>query len=228
MKNKSLFLLPLFLLSIQTIFAQETGSLIDSRDGKTYKTITIGKQTWSSENLDVVTFLNGDTIPEARTVEEWIKLGNAGKPAWCNFDNSISIGENYGKLYNWYAVADPRGLAPKGTHIPGDVEWTKLTDFLVGKVTDKKVKPGKDALEKGSNIKKSGFDGLPGGYRNEMGIFNDFGFDGGWWSSTESSADDAWGRGLYYLYGNVFRYDLSAQYCYYNKEFGLSVRFLVD
>ena len=211
-----------------SLYAQETGSITDSRDGKIYKTVTIGKQTWSSENLNAVTFSNGDSIPEARTVEEWIKAGSEGKAAWCYFDNSSVIGEKYGKLYNWFAVNDPRGLAPKGAHIPDDSEWTKLTDFLIGGPVDKKAKPGKDPVARGSNIKKSGFDGLSGGYRNEMGLFNDFGFDGGWWSTSESSEEDAWGRGLYYLYGNVFRYDLSAQYCYYNKEFGLSVRFIVD
>lgn len=228
MKSKLLLLISILILTSSSLFAQTSGVYKDARDGKEYKTIVIGTQTWSAENLNVLTFLNGDTIPEARTIEEWIKAGNAKKPVWCNFDNSLNIGEKYGKLYNWYAVTDPRGLAPKGTHIPDDPEWTKLTDYLVGNTSDKKAKPGKDTGEKGSNIKKSGFDGLPGGYRNETGIFNDFGFDGGWWSSTESSESDAWGRGLYYLYGNVFRYDLSAQYCYYNKEFGLSVRFLVD
>jgi uncharacterized protein (TIGR02145 family) len=228
MKYKAFSLIVAIGLCSMSILAQETGSVTDSRDGKIYKTVVIGSQTWSSENLDAITFSNGDTIPQARTIEEWMKAGSQGKPAWCLFDNSTTIGEKYGKLYNWYAVNDPRGLAPKGTHIPDDADWTKLTNFLIGGTTEKKAKSSKEIVAKGSNIKKSGFDGLPGGYRSEMGLFNDFGFDGGWWSATESSEEDAWGRGLYYLYGNVFRYDLSAQYCYYNKEFGLSVRFIVD
>ncbi|MFY7939168.1 MAG: fibrobacter succinogenes major paralogous domain-containing protein [Flavobacterium sp.] len=96
------------------------------------QTITIGTQVWMTKNLDVATFRNGDPIPQAKTNEEWIKAGENQQPAWCYYDNDPANGAKYGKLYNWYAVNDSRGLAPVGYHIPSDAEWTKLTDFLGG------------------------------------------------------------------------------------------------
>ncbi len=94
------------------------------------QTVTIGNQTWMTKNLDVSTFRNGDTIPEIKDGYEWERAGKEGRPAWCYYDNDTSYGRRYGKLYNWYAVNDPRGLAPVGYHIPSDQEWTMLTDYL--------------------------------------------------------------------------------------------------
>jgi uncharacterized protein (TIGR02145 family) len=87
------------------------------------QTITIGTQVWMTENLNVEKFRNGDPIPEAKTEGEWKAYGEAGEAAWCNYDNDPKNGEKYSKLYNWYAVSDPRGLAPQGWHIPSDEEW---------------------------------------------------------------------------------------------------------
>ena len=92
-----------------------------------YKTVTIGTQEWMTKNLDVSTFRNGDPIPEAKTDGEWKRAVELKQPAWCYYDN-----EKYGKLYNWYAVNDARGLAPLGYHVPSDAEWTILTDYLGG------------------------------------------------------------------------------------------------
>lgn len=97
---------------------------------KEIASIKIGTQTWAVKNLDVTTFRNGDIIPEAKTNEEWKKSGDEQKPAWCYYNNDPANGEKYGKLYNWYAVNDPRGLAPEGWHIPTDAEWTTLTAYL--------------------------------------------------------------------------------------------------
>ena len=96
------------------------------------QTVTIGSQVWMTKNLDVSTFRNGDPIPQAKTKEEWEKARENQQPAWCYYDNDPANGAKYGKLYNWYAVNDSRGLAPVGYHIPSDAEWTKLTDFLGG------------------------------------------------------------------------------------------------
>jgi uncharacterized protein (TIGR02145 family) len=95
-----------------------------------YKTVTIGTQVWMKENLSVSTFRNGDPIPEAKTDEEWERAGEEGKPAWCYYDNDVKNGTKYGKLYNWYAVNDARGLAPSGYHVPTDEEWKMIKDFL--------------------------------------------------------------------------------------------------
>ena len=82
--------------------------------------ITIGRQVWMTENLNVDKFRNGDPISHAKTDEEWVKAGENGSPAWSHYDNDPANGEKYGKLYNWYAVNDSRGLAPEGWKIPSD------------------------------------------------------------------------------------------------------------
>jgi len=103
--------------------------------------VKIGTQVWTSKNLDVSTFRNGDPIPQAKNAEEWKKAGENRQPAWCYYNNNEQNGKVYGKLYNWHAVNDSRGLAPNGYHIPSDAEWTILTDKLGGEeIAGKKMK----------------------------------------------------------------------------------------
>ena len=189
------------------------------------QTVTIGTQVWMTKNLDVSTFRNGDPIPEARTDEEWQKARENKQPAWCYYENDPSNGAKYGKLYNWYAVNDSRGLAPAGYHVPSDVEWTKLTDFLGGEeVAGDKMKSKSDWAENGNGTNTSGFSGLPGGYRFKNGPFYYIGDFGYWWSSTEFNTTNAWGRSLSYGSGDVYR----GYYKYYGKEVGFSVRCIKD
>ena len=184
------------------------------------QTVTIGSQVWTSKNLDVSTFRNGDPIPQAKTAEEWEATWNNKKPAWCYYENDHSNGKKYGKLYNWYAVKDPRGLAPKGFHIPSDTEWTILVQYL-GQDAGKKMKRKKGWHENGNGTDSSGFSGRPGGRRGASGAFDDVGKVGRWWSSTEYSRFDAWYCCLSSDYGGVTRF-------YFSKEDGLSVRCLRD
>jgi len=191
-----------------------------------YKSVKIGNQTWMAENLNVSTFRNGDPIPQAKTNEEWEKAGTDGKPAWCYYDNDPANGAKYGKLYNWYAVNDPRGLAPTGCHIPTDAEWTKLTDFLGGEeVAGTKMKNTSgwtdDDGESGNGTNESGFSGLPGGFRYGYGGYHYIGYGGYWWSASELSTDNAYYRYLNSSNGNLYR-------LYYYKDLGLSVRCLRD
>ena len=185
---------------------------------KVYEEVQIGKQIWMAKNLDVTHFRNGDPIPEARTNKEWEKARDDNQPALCFYDNKDSNGKQYGKLYNWHAVNDPRGLAPKGYHIPSDEEWTILTDYLGGGLkAGKKMKSsfGWDSNSNGTN--SSGFEGLPGGLRNDDGPFNDIGYYGIWWSSEEFGKYNAWYRDLSGSSGSVSR---SAS----QLGFGFSVR----
>ena len=103
------------------------------------KGVAIGTQVWTTKNLDVATFRNGDAIPQAKTNEEWKAAGENKQPAWCYYDNKVANGTKYGKLYNWYAVNDYRGLAPAGWHVPTDAEWKVLIKSL-GDDTGKKMK----------------------------------------------------------------------------------------
>ena len=92
--------------------------------------VKIGAQTWTIKNLDVSKFRNGEAITLAKTNAEWELACQIGQPAWCYYENKGENGTTYGKLYNWFAVYDLRGLAPSGYHVPTDAEWTILTDNL--------------------------------------------------------------------------------------------------
>ena len=172
--------------------------------------VTIGKQVWMVENLNVDKFRNGDPIPQAKTDEEWKKSGENKQPAWCYHENDPVNGEKYGKLYNWYAVNDSRGLVPDGYHIPSDAEWTELEDFLGGEsVAGTKMKSTDfwaDYLgESGNGTNEIGFSGLPAGFRTYFGSFSSIGYSGRWWSSTEGGKYGPWTRVLGYGSGEVYR-----------------------
>ncbi|MDQ3021572.1 MAG: fibrobacter succinogenes major paralogous domain-containing protein [Bacteroidota bacterium] len=85
-----------------------------------------------TKNLELDRFRKGDIIPEVKGNKEWAEAGNNRQPAWCYYENKPGNGNIYGKLYNWFAVNDPRGLAPEGWHIPTNKEWSTLTDSLGG------------------------------------------------------------------------------------------------
>jgi uncharacterized protein (TIGR02145 family) len=184
-----------------------------------YKSVKIGTQTWMTENLNVSTFRNGDPIPEAKTNEEWVKAGENEQPAWCYYDNDPANGAKYGKLYNWYAVNDSRGLAPTGWRIPSVYEWKELTDFLYDirgfAAIKMKSTNGWEFDWNGTN--ESGFSALPGGFRYDFGSFYFVGQGGHWWSSTKDS--DA--RAMYYYLG----YGVSG---ISEKQYGYSVRCIKD
>jgi uncharacterized protein (TIGR02145 family) len=200
------------------------------------QTVTIGSQVWTSKNLDVSTYRNGDTIPQVQNADTWVNLKTG---AWCYGENKVSNGTKYGKLYNWYAVNDPRGLAPKGYHIPTDAEWKKLTDYFGGTFdAGTKMKSTIGWIENGNGTNSSGFSGLPGGYRTNSILsidtngyisndttksYSSIGTNGFWWSSTEdeSVTINAWMRDLNYYYGSVNR---NSDY----KNCGFSVRCIKD
>jgi uncharacterized protein (TIGR02145 family) len=181
-----------------------------------------GKQVWQTKNLDVDRFRNGDPILEARTAEEWKAAGERKEPAWCYYDNETENGKKYGKLYNWYAVNDSRGLAPQGWHIPTDEEWTTLIDYLGGEeVAGGKMKTVSGWLNPNlSATNESGFSGLSGGLRfDNDGSFSGLGQTGYWWSSTISYSTVGLDRILYDSSPYVTRYQV-------DFPAGLSIRCL--
>jgi uncharacterized protein (TIGR02145 family) len=152
--------------------------------------IKIGNQTWMVKNLDVDTFRNGDPIPEARTEEEWESSGQNGEPAWCYYDNDPANGEKYGKLYNWHAVNDSRGLVPEGWKVPTDEDWKELLESFDWKSSPLKSNDIWENTEFDSN--ESGFSALPSGKRDIGGDFellNEYGY---FWSETEYTDDFSW------------------------------------
>ena len=168
--------------------------------------VKICKQVWMSKNLDVSTYRDGTSIPQVTDPVEWANLTTG---AWCYYENNSANGTTYGKLYNWYAVNDPRGLAPGGWHIPSDAEWTTLTDCLDGEsLAGGKMKESGTSHWLSPNTgatNSSGFTGLPGGGLFGNGPFSDVGSGGYWWSSNEGSTTVAWARGLFYSFAIAFR-----------------------
>ncbi len=150
------------------------------------ESVSIGTQRWAIANLNVSTFRNGDSIPQVKSNKDWVAAGDAGKPAWCYYNNNPAFGAKYGKLYNWYAVNDPRGLAPEGWVLASDEDWAKLANNTGGQNAGENLKSGTGWTEGNNGSNKSGFIGLPGGYRIENGLFQNVGSIGIWWSTTET------------------------------------------
>ncbi|EAT58109.1 fibrobacter succinogenes major paralogous domain-containing protein [Chlorobium ferrooxidans] len=191
------------------------------QDGNSYNAVQIGSMVWTGKNLDVAHYRNGDAIPEVKDPEAWALLKTG---AWCYNSNRLEHGKIYGKLYNWYAVKDPRGLAPKGWHVATDAEWNKLGELLGG--SENAGGAIKSATlwraVQGSVNGKSGFEALPGGARRDNdGYFMPPGDYSRLWSSTESGAKSAWGRSLGY-------YDAALRRGMANKNIGFSVRCVKD
>lgn len=174
------------------------GAVVDG-DGNSYTSIVINGKQWMKENLNVSKYRNGDIIPEVTDIEQWDTLTTG---AWCYYANDTANGTVYGKLYNWYAVNDPRGLAPNGWHIPTDPEWTSLTAFLGGaSVAGSKMKDTGSLWTANSPAatNQSGFSATPGGfgyitltYSPPDQPFQGVGAAAYWWSSTSSSATTAY------------------------------------
>ncbi len=147
--------------------------------------VTIGNQIWTATNLNVDKYRNGDIIPQVQDAGPWAGLTTG---AWCYYENMTANGPVYGKLYNYYAVTDPRGLAPLGWHIPTNNEWAALESFLEisnpgnagGALKSMSLWSPTNA---GAN-NSSGFTGKPGGFRNIDGSFTDAEIFGSWWTST--------------------------------------------
>jgi len=167
--------------------------------------IKIGEQIWQTKNLDIDKFSNGDKIPQVLNDYDWEQRIKNGNPAWCYYNNDSKNGGKFGKLYNWWAVNDPRGLAPASFHIPKNDEWLELIDFLGGMSNaGNKLKNTSGWKKNGNGDNISGFTANPGGRRYLFGGFDNFDNDNCyWWSSSESNDYMAWFWNLYFYDGMV-------------------------
>jgi len=184
--------------------------------------VTIGSQVWSATNLNVNRFSNGDIIPEAKSDSEWNFAGASGVPAWCYYLNKTSKGSDYGRLYNFFAVSDPRGLCPRGWHVPDDADWNELITQIKPERAGIMLKSTDGWLEGVKGTNESGFNGLPAGYRFYYdGSFKGESATAAWWSSTVDKDGSVLGHYLFHKVGYV-------DGATYNKKSGLSVRCLRD
>lgn len=184
--------------------------------------VTIGSQIWSCSNLDVSTYRNGDAIPQVTDPTVWASLTTG---AWCHYNNDPANDAIYGKLYNWYAVNDVRGLAPTGYHIPTESESNLLSTYLGGNIVS------------GGKLKESGttywsypnagannstcFTARPGGFRMSDGSYDQIQNNGSFWTSTSLTSE----LGKYF----ILTYDTVTFYpTFQNKKYGSSVRVIKD
>ncbi len=220
------------IVNFQVCVGGATNSSVTDIDGNAYDTVRIGTQVWMKENLKVSRYRNGVAIPTGLNNTSW-SYRTSG--ACANYSNNVFNSTTYGKLYNFYAVADPSGLCPAGWHVPTDAEWYTLENYLDPSVNDPNA-AGFRGTDVGAKLKavsslwaspnldatnSSGFTALPGGYRGGNGVFNTLGDNGYWWSSTQNSSAYAWIRNLNFNNANSYR-NIS------DKKYGFSVRCLKD
>ena len=197
------------------------GTLTDSRDGQTYKTVTIGTQTWMAENLNYQT-----------------------ANSYCYNDNASNC-TKYGRLYTWAAAMDSagtwstngkgcgygktcsptypvRGVCPEGWHLPTQTEWNTLFTAVGGSSTACEVLKSTSGWNSSGNGSDTySFSALPAGGRYGDGDYIGEGYYAFFWSSTEYDSYYAYFMDLYYYYDYAY---LS----YYDKYDGFSVRCVKD
>ena len=196
--------------------------------------IKIGNQVWMKNNLNVEKFQNGDIIPYSQNQNEWENAGRNRTPACCYYNNDPANGIKYGKLYNWYAVNDSRGLAPVGWKIPTEMDFDELIQFLGGaKVAGGRMKSSNgwknkfdyfnniSEDESGNGTNDSLFSGLPGGSRDDSQFYG-IETNGFWWSADENSIEGAKSITLFHCDEVVSREESPLYY----KGNGMSVRCL--
>lgn len=226
MKTSKKFLL---ILVIGALFFFQCCNLINAQtkksvDNPTINSVKIGLQEWMTSNLNVSKFRNGDIISEAKTTDEWKKACVAKKPVWCYYENNPENGKKYGKLYNWYAANDKRGIAPEGWHVPSNANWTALVRFLGSvDIAGVRLKDSIDWKSNGKGNNKSGFAGLPGGSRLVDGKFKDLGTKCQMWSA---SGEIGGGPQVYSLMLTSTSVEVS--FIKLEKENGLSIRCIKD
>jgi uncharacterized protein (TIGR02145 family) len=181
------------------------------------ETIRIGEQEWMIENLNVSCFRNGESIEYAKSLEEFVKFGNEGKPAYCIYEEDPKNEKKFGKLYNYFAVIDPRGLAPEGFHIPTYVELKEL----ISNVDSNGSRLKSDKLWKNEkSINDTGFSAIPGGIIRTKPEF--IGNIGTWWLSQT-----IFHKGDEFVRAKAFELRSGANNIVltdYNCSFGLSIR----
>ena len=112
-----------------------------------FKSVKIGNQYWMTENLDVDCYLNGDSIPQVQNPKDWENLKTG---AWCYYNNDSDNGKKFGKIYNWFAINDKRGLAPNGFKVASFEDWKTLFENLGENVAGYKLKSNHGWKENGN------------------------------------------------------------------------------
>lgn len=221
MKKTLLWLTVMALLTFRS-----QAQVVTDYDGNVYDTVHIGTQIWTVPNLKVTHYRNGDPIPNVTDSAQWYNLFSG---AYCNYDNDTNNAIDYGRLYNWYAVQDPRGIAPLGWHVPTFEDWDTLQIFLgYDLVAGGKLKEMGTAHWMSPNTGASDeydFTALPGGQRADSiysGTFAEITQQGYWWSSSEMDTTYPWGVNISYNSEGFTNWAAST------RRSGFSIRLISD
>jgi uncharacterized protein (TIGR02145 family) len=222
-----------------TMVPLQTGTMKDT-EGNEYKTIKIGNQEWTSENIRTTKFNDGSSIPLVKDSSQWVNLTSSG---YCFYNNSSNADEHkkWGAIYNWYAAAAGK-LAPSGWRVPSDADWDTLLNYLIthgynftGVINEENLiaialasqtdwdvftvvgAPGRDPKSNNG----SGFTAIPAGHRDAEGVFDGMGRNCHWWCTSEADLENAFDHEVYYYFWYLGRLTVS-------KKFGSSVRLVRD
>jgi len=217
----SLFFMGILFMLISSCKKDENKNItITDIDGNVYHSVIIGTQVWMVENLNTSRYRDGDSIPCITDDSIWFHLTTGA------YRNYIlpSNGLTYGRLYNWYAVADSRNICPTGWHVPSEASWVILADYLGGEsIAGGKLKEtglSHWQTPNGGATNETGFTALPGGDYGSQGD-EEIGTIGNWWASDESEVFYSYCRSIYYYDSRLMRGSAS-------KIFGFSIRCLKD
>jgi uncharacterized protein (TIGR02145 family) len=206
------------IVAISLIFANcERDPLLVSQDikdgsGNTYNSITIGNQTWLTENLKTTRYNDGEVISYITLDKDWANLTS---PACCWYFNIVDNSTDKGLLYNWYCVETMK-LCPVGYHVPSDKEWQTLElalgmnsvdiNLLTWRSLANGVSLKSETMWSKPGIDNVGFTALPAGYRYySNGHFEGLGQQTDWWCADEHSSIEAYRRSLFYSMEAIYR-----------------------
>ncbi len=198
------------------------GTGVTDVEGNAYTSIILGDKEWMAQNLRTTKYRNGDVIPNKTVASDWTFAGSSSLGAWCHYNNTTGYNATYGKLYNWFAITDTRGIAPTGWHIPSMGEWAVLSAYLGGDNSSggvlKEAGFSNWASPNTGATNAVGFTSLPGGSRSSTGAFSYFG-TWGIWGSTDIGG-----------FNQMALRSSTAQKTenYFNNSDGLSIRCIKD
>ena len=208
-------------IGLCAVFTGCNPNKVQDIDGNTYKTVTIGTQVWMAGDLKTTRYNDGTAIPLVTDFDTWASLTT---PAYSWYNNDDGNKEVFGALYNWYVV-DTKKICPKGWHVPSNIEWETLQNFLGGyRFAGGELKLPGTVLWKSPNAgatNSTGFSAVPAGFRSNNGSFNFIGVSSSWWSTAENGDTHADFWVLYYK--NAFMEKNVSE-----KRIGFCIRCLKD
>jgi uncharacterized protein (TIGR02145 family) len=182
-------------------------------------------KVWMTHNLNVVTYQNGDSIPQVKDPKAWMALKTG---AWCWYDNDSTNSLQYGRLYNWHAVNDSRGLAPQGWHIPSIKEWTDLDTCIGADSLGFRIRGRGWPVSVTNADNSSGFNGLPSGMRTDNGTFRLLGDGAVFWVSDNGSQSETSCYRMVHYVNREKEHLMGTGWGYVSKNEGYSVRCVLD